>query len=456
MELTTAAAKKIAEKATEQALKYTIEKVKDATRPKTDNPVVPICERLSSEIKAGLLSDAALEARMEGAAHSECKFFELPESELVKRDSITDCMKRCDLLMADDKTLFSLDQFKDMNSLSFEDMSKVWSHECGHRVLQVYEMSPRVQELGADFFMGVRSEMLGLPNGNLEKALGESKGGNSHSPGHLRLQAIQYGRETVQDFKKAGVPITMQNLREAFRMSRFAKIGEHEVADTKVAALANDKAWHYKEVAKAQDNANYYSHEAKKAADKGDFMRAKDLQSKVDFYENKTNEEKRIADAFSIPVEKTDYEMAEKSQPQLAEFSENIKGNPYGNLYKDITVESYKQGEEALKMLSEEDPQLYAHVREMMNEGEPFSNQDYFLNYFECAKGENGELLFFNSAPEAVNSAILVKENTIKAISGCPVLKEGCGAPNFLIDRALPNKHYIVDNMEFQTDASSG
>ena len=50
---------KIADKATENALKYTVNKIEDATRPKTENPVVSICERLSSEVKAETLSDAA-------------------------------------------------------------------------------------------------------------------------------------------------------------------------------------------------------------------------------------------------------------------------------------------------------------------------------------------------------------------------------------------------------------
>ena len=303
---------KIADKATENALKYTVNKIEDATRPKTENPVVSICERLSSEVKAETLSDAALATRMEAAAHSACKFFGLPEPELVEGDSIAVCMKRCDLFMTDDKFLFNLDQFKDMNSISFEDMSKIWSHECGHRVLRFYNMSPWAQELGSDFFIGVRSEMLGLPNGNIEKALGESKGGLSHPPGNLRLQAIQYGRETVQDFKKAGVPITMQNMRETFRMSHFARIKIGEVADTKVAAFVNDKAWYYKEAAKAQENANYYSKEAKKAADKGDFSRAKDLQSKAQSYENKVRDEKKSADMCSKLVETPEPEMVEK------------------------------------------------------------------------------------------------------------------------------------------------
>lgn len=311
-EVATKAVEKVADKATEQALRYTANKVEDATRPKTENPVVSICERLSSDVKSGMLSEAALATRMEAAAHSACKFFGLPEPQLIEGNNIAVSMNRFDIFMTDDKFLFNLDQFKDLNSLSFEDMSKIWSHECGHRVLRFYNMSSWGHELGADFFMGVRSEMLGLPNGNLEKALGESKGGLSHPPGSLRLQAIQYGREVVQDYKKAGVPITMQNMRETFRMSHFARITAGETADKTVVAFIDDKAWHYKQAAKAQENVDYYSKEAKKAADKGDFSRAKDMQSKAQSYENQVKDSKRSADMCSKLVETQEPEMLEK------------------------------------------------------------------------------------------------------------------------------------------------
>ncbi len=201
-EVAVKAAEKVVDKVTEKTLKYTVEKVDDATRPKTDNPVVSACERLSGDVKAGTLSEAALATRMEAAAHSACKFFGLPEPELVKGESIAVSMKCGDLFMTDDKFLFNLDQFKDMNSLSFEDMSKIWSHECGHRVLRFYNMSPWAQELGADFFMGVRSEILGLPNGNIEKVLGEYKGGLTHPPAIFVFKLSNMGVKPCRLSKK--------------------------------------------------------------------------------------------------------------------------------------------------------------------------------------------------------------------------------------------------------------
>lgn len=310
-EVATEAAKKIAEKATEKAIQYAGEKAVGAIRPKTDNPVIYVCERLSSEIKAGTLSDAALETRIEAAAHSACKFFGLPEAELLEGDSIAVRMKRCDFFMTDDKFIFNLDQFKDMNTISFEDMSKIWSHECGHRVLRFYNMSPWAQELGADFFMGIRSEMLGLPNSNVERVLGASKGGHSHPPGNLRIQAIEYGRKTVQEYNKAGEPITMQNMRETFRLSQFAKItGEQINANT--AAFINDKSWFYKEVAKAQENADYYLKEAKKAADNRDLRKAGDMQFKADYYTNEVKNAKSNAELCTKLVTEESLQPSEK------------------------------------------------------------------------------------------------------------------------------------------------
>lgn len=140
---------------------------------------------------------------------------------------------------------------------------------------------------------------------------------------------------------------------------------------------------------------------------------------------------------------------------QLAQFSMNLKGKPYAALYKNISVNSYKKGEEALDLLRKENHQIYESVMKMMEPGKPFANKQHYLKYFECAKGKNGELLVYNSDPTAMNSAILVKGNTIRAISGSPNLKKGekgCGATNFFLDVPLPNKRYIVDGTEYRTD----
>lgn len=115
--------------------------------------------------------------------------------------------------------------------------------------------------------MGVRSEMLGLPNGNIEKVLGESKGGLSHPPAIFVFKLSNMVVKPCRLSKKRN-SYNNANMRETFRMSHFARLGGSEVADTK-AAFVNDKDWHYKEAAKAQENADYYAKKRRKQQTKG-------------------------------------------------------------------------------------------------------------------------------------------------------------------------------------------
>lgn len=136
------------------------------------------------------LTDAALHTRVEASAHSACKFFGLPD--IVVQEGDTICVYRgLDIFPDKDVFEYNLHQFKQMGCTNFEDMSKVWAHECGHRLLRMDFPSPWAQELGADFFAGVRSQMLGLPTGNFEKFLGNTQGSLSHPPGEMRIQAIK-------------------------------------------------------------------------------------------------------------------------------------------------------------------------------------------------------------------------------------------------------------------------
>ena len=143
------------------------------------------------------------------------------------------------------------------------------------------------------------------------------------------------------------------------------------------------------------------------------------------------------------------------NKAQVVHFNENLKGKPYAGLYDNVKVVSCKQGQEALDMLKKESPELYASIERMMASGGPFNNKQYYLKYFECAKGKNGEILIYNSDPSAINSAILVKGNIITAFSGCPDLPKGdnrSAAPNFFLDYVLPNKRYVIDGVEYRTD----
>ena len=196
-------------------------------------------EKMSQQFKSGL-SDKALEARIEAAAHSACKFFGIPDADIIKGDAIG-VYRDCDVFMDNDVFEYNLDQFKDMKCVSFEDMTKIWAHECGHRILgKEFSSSPWAQELGADFFSGVRSEMLGLPTSNFEKVLGSTKGSETHPVGNLRVNAIQYGREVVRFYQSKGVEPTIENCKEAFANSPYSKITYENYTESKYAAWVDN------------------------------------------------------------------------------------------------------------------------------------------------------------------------------------------------------------------------
>lgn len=166
------------------------------------------------------VNDAVLKVRAETAAQSVSSFFGLPNAPIMEGDSIG-VYTNMEGTVMDDVFEYSLDQFKDMDCTSFEDMTKVWAHECGHRILQNYFPSGWTDELGADFFAGVRSEMLGLPRGEFEEALANTGPSESHPGGDLRMQAMDYGRFTVQQMREMGIEPTWENCIAAFQMSPF-------------------------------------------------------------------------------------------------------------------------------------------------------------------------------------------------------------------------------------------
>lgn len=199
----------------------------------------PQFEKLSEQFKA-VLSDKALEARVEAAAHSACKFFDIPDADLIKGDAIG-VYRGCDVFLDNDVFEYNLDQFKDMKCVSFEDMTKIWAHECGHRILGDEFKDSWTKELGADFFSGVRSEMLGLPKSSFEKMLGTTKGSETHPVGNLRVNAIQYGREVVRFYQSKGIEPTIEKCKEAFADSPYSKITYENYTEPKCAAWIDNK-----------------------------------------------------------------------------------------------------------------------------------------------------------------------------------------------------------------------
>lgn len=286
------ATKKTAEKSADMALNYTADKIDEAMRPDKESNALRTCEKITNVIVAGTLSDAAIETRVEAAAHSACLFFGIPDAELTEGGAIG-VYRNSDIFLSSDVFEYNLEQFKDMSCVSFEDMTKVWAHECGHRILRMDFQEPWAQELGADFFSGVRSEMLGLPSSNFEEMLASTKASPSHPNGIIRVMAIEYGREVVRRFQAQGITPTIENCKAAFANSPFAQVShENFQGEGRLAAFVDDKTWYEKNTKTAQENANYYSKEAKKAADNGDLRKASDMQSKADYYNNEVKNAK--------------------------------------------------------------------------------------------------------------------------------------------------------------------
>lgn len=297
------AAVKAAEKSANMALNISVDKIDETMRPDKESNALRTCEKLTNAIEAGTLSDAAIETRVEASAHSACRFFGIPDAELTE-GNVIGVYRNCDIFVGNDVFEYNLDQFKDMNCVSFEDMTKVWAHECGHRILRLDFQEPWAQELGADFFSGVRSEMLGLPSSNFEEMLATTKASPSHPNGIVRVRAIEYGREVVRQLQAQGITPTIENCKVAFANSTFAQVSHASIqGEGKLAAFVDDKAWHEKNAKTAQENANYYTKEAAKAVEKGDYAHAKDLEQKAQSYQSKANDELKSASSCTKLVD---------------------------------------------------------------------------------------------------------------------------------------------------------
>ena len=222
--------------------------------------------------------------QIEAAAHSACKFFDMADAPLIEGDSIGVYTFNPDYL-DDDVFQYNVPQFKEMKLHSFEDQTKVWTHECGHRLLQKIYGPSWASELGSDFFVGVREEMLGMGSSNFEKTLGATKASKSHPDGRLRLEAIKYGREVAAEMKKNGIVPTWQNCIEKFDQSRFAKMTFENTASSFQGLFVNDRAYHERMARNCREEAKYYIKEANRYAEKGDLAKSKEMMKKAESYQ---------------------------------------------------------------------------------------------------------------------------------------------------------------------------
>jgi hypothetical protein len=217
---------------------------------------------------------------IEAAAHSACHFFGLPDAEVREGNTIGVYVENIDTTI-DDHFEYNKKQFEDMGWTSFEDQTKVWTHECGHRILQKMFGPGWTNELGSDYMVGIREEILGLGESQFEKSLGKTVASVSHPGGPLRLRAIKFGREVAAEMKSKGITPTWENCVERFRQSEFANYNyENTQGGNFMGLFVDSKQFHENEAKRCAEEADYYANQAKKAADKGDFAKAKEMTSK--------------------------------------------------------------------------------------------------------------------------------------------------------------------------------
>lgn len=239
------------------------------------------------------ITDAALEVRVEAAAYSASKFFGLPEAKIIKGDCIG-VYKNGEGVLSDDVFEYNLEQFKQNDCTSFEDMTKIWAHECGHRLFQNILPNSWADELGADFFAGARSEMLGLSKSNFEKFLKSTQASETHPDGNLRIQAMDYGRYVVSEMKKNGIQPTWENCIEAYMESPFAKM-VYDATGKSVAAFIDNKAYHLGNAERAKDRIQWNQKKVKESIAKNDFKKAKEYAESAKRNEKDLNDAIRAA-----------------------------------------------------------------------------------------------------------------------------------------------------------------
>ena len=262
-----------------ECISTAVEAVKDLSAKVLDgrflNDICPDFLKSTNEVPA---------YQIEAAAHSACRFFDMPDAPLIEGDSIGVYTLNPDYL-DDDVFQYNIPQFKDMNLYSFEDQTKVWTHECGHRILQKMYGNSWASELGSDFFVGVREEMLGMGSSNFEKTLGATKASHSHPGGKLRIEAIKYGREVAAEMKKNGIAPTWQNCIEHFEQSKFAKMTFENSSSDFHGLFVNDSAYHEREARRCREEAKYYMKESNRYAEKGDLSKSNEMLKKAQSYE---------------------------------------------------------------------------------------------------------------------------------------------------------------------------
>lgn len=169
------------------------------------------------------MSEMSFHDQTEAAVHSACKFFGMDDLPIKEGDATCVSLNNINEI-GDESLIYNKAQFEKMGWDSFEDISKVWTHELGH-VISQKEFAGKgwTSELCADFMVGVRSAMRGYKFGNFESAIGATPASASHPNGELRLEAMKAGRDYAIRMMKNRSNITWNSCIDEFKKTNFVE-----------------------------------------------------------------------------------------------------------------------------------------------------------------------------------------------------------------------------------------
>ena len=156
-------------------------------------------------------------------AQSTSEYFGLDDFSIVEGESIGFVPET---EIADQNIVFNynINLLKEMNCTSAEDITKVCTQKCANRALESKLQDALTRELASDYLTGARSQMLGLQTSNFEQALSQLATGEPNPIGHLKLGAMEYGRNVYTDLQYVGVKPTLERCLEEFNQSPFSQL----------------------------------------------------------------------------------------------------------------------------------------------------------------------------------------------------------------------------------------
>ena len=236
-----------------------------------------------AEISTKTISDAARKAT---------KFFGLPEISIKEGPSVA-VAPGSFMTFRDDVFLYNKAQLKREGLTTSADISKVYAHECGHRISQRFFQGQGswANELCADFFAGAFCEMNKMKAGNFERSLGRQRASITHPGGKLRLQALEDGKRCVAEMKAKGITPTWEKLMEKFKETNAHTLtfANYRTQPMRGTILGFSSTYHLKDAYNEQKKYNLAMQRVNKDIKRGDLKSACSDKYWADVHKNHMN-----------------------------------------------------------------------------------------------------------------------------------------------------------------------